>query len=561
MLNISKARCFAISFLTLFVFQSSAQTLSFDAEPAAIAKVVLGNERGTVSTGVLRNGKMRFHFLENSIEENGKVTLAVSRVLTEEKQPLYEIASITKVFTGLLLAQAVERGDLSLGDNLRSLLQSVVAIDSQDVAKITLEQLITHRSCLPRSPGDVKENTKPIGGPYAGFTKTALWLELKTLKIQAKEVCPYSYSNLGLGLVGEVLAIRYGKPWHQLVKENITDPLGMMDTVQFMSGKTGRIAPVFRHFEKGDSWEFDALAGAGALHSTPLDLLIFSRAILDGRSGKLGSAVERMLTPLAKVPSGEIGYAVNISGPPEKRTYWHSGLTQYRSHWMVHADTNEAVVVMASTPYASTGQAEVRLMANRYPIALSMIAVDAKRLVDYVGDYKIEGGLEVKVVAHEGRLYRRQVNAAFRLLEPNGLDAFIDKEYMLQYSFIRNSGKVVGANILNGGAVRSAIRTSDVDLKDVFVSTKNESDYVGVYERKRNLKRDLYFDIRSEDGQLTARSSSWQRFNVYPIAGKPDRFYYEATKAELQFERDASGKVVNLTLFEGGRVTMQKTAE
>jgi serine-type D-Ala-D-Ala carboxypeptidase/endopeptidase len=540
---------------------ASAQTFSFNTTPVEIASVVLGTERGSVIAGVLRNGVMSFHYLENSIEENGKTQQTTNHILASENQLVYEIASITKVFTGLLLAQAVERGNLALTDNLGSLLKSVVTIDSQDVAKITLEQLITHRSCLPRSPIEVKENTMPVGGPYAGFTKTALWLEFKTLKIQVKEVCPYSYSNLGIGLVGEILAIRYGKPWHQLVKENITEPLGMRDTVQFLSGKTDRVAPVFRHFEKGNSWEFDALAGAGALRSTPLDLLIFSKAILDGPSGKLGPAVERMLKPLAKIPSGEIGYAVNMSGPPDKRTYWHSGATQYRSHWMIHADTKEAVVIMASTPYALIGQAEVRLMANRYPIALTPITVDAKTLVEYVGDYKIEGGLEVKIVAHEGRLYRRQSNAAFRLLEPNGLDAFIDKEYMLQYSFIRDGDRVVGANILNGGAVRSAIRTSEVDLKEVFVSAKTESDYVGVYERKRNLKRDLYFDIRSEGGQLTARSSSWPRFNVYPMAGKPDRFYYEATKAELQFERDTSGKVVNVTLFEGGRVKMQKTAE
>jgi CubicO group peptidase (beta-lactamase class C family) len=62
---------------------------------------------------------------------------------------------------------------------------------------------------------------------------------------------------LGIGLVGEILAIRYGKQWHQLVKENITHPLGMMDTVQFLIGKTDRVAPEFRYFEKDDSWEFD----------------------------------------------------------------------------------------------------------------------------------------------------------------------------------------------------------------------------------------------------------------------------------------------------------------
>jgi serine-type D-Ala-D-Ala carboxypeptidase/endopeptidase len=477
---------------------------------------------------------------------------------------MYEIASISKVFTGLLLAQAVERGDLSLRDSLGDLLKSVVTIDSPDVAKVTLEQLITHRSCLPRSPIDVKEWTMPVGGPYAGFTKATLWLELKTLKIEAKPVCPYAYSNLGLGLVGEVLAIRFQKPWHQLVKENITDPLGMKDTMQFLGDKSARLSPVVRHFEKGTTWEFDALAGAGALRSTPLDMLIFSRAMMAGRngySGVLGAAIERMLKPLAKTPSGEIGYAVLMNGPPEKRTYWHSGATQYRSHWTVMPDIQEAIIVMASTPYAATGSAEARLIANRYPIEMSPFTVEARTLHEVVGQYKLEDGLEVKVVAHDGRLYRRQTNGAFRELQPNGPDRFIDVEYMLQYSFTRDQGKVTGARVLHGTAERVAVRTSEIDVKDAFISSKDEVEYVGIYERKRNFQRDLYFDIRSEGGQLTARSSSWPRFHVYPMPGKPDRFYYEATKAELQFERDANGKVVSVTLFEGGRIKMTKTSD
>jgi serine-type D-Ala-D-Ala carboxypeptidase/endopeptidase len=539
---------------------SHAQQLSFTSAPSAIADIVLGDERGSVSVGVLRSGLTTFHFLENALDDNGKQTQSANRELAVENQPIYEIASITKIFTGLLLAQAVERGDLALSDNLGKLLKSVVNIDSPEVAKVTLEQLITHRSCMPRSPIEVKEGTMPNGGPYAGFTHQTLWLELKTLKIQAKADCPYAYSNLGIGLVGEVLAIRYGKPWQQLVKENITDLLGMKDTVQFLADKAARVAPVVRHFENTGAWEFDALAGAGALRSTPADMLTFANALMAGRNGPLGGAVERLLTPLAKLPTGEIGYAIFMSGPPEKRTYWHSGATQYRSHLTFTSDTKEAVVIMASTPYGAPSKAEVRLLASRYPIAVSPSIVDATTLSAYAGDYKLEDGLEIKVVAHRGQLYRRSLNGAFRVIEPNGPDTFIDKDYMLQYTFIREQGKVTGAKVLHGSATRSAVRAQEVDLKDAFVADEKKADYVGVYERKRNFKRDLYFDIRFVDGQLTARSSSWPRFNVYPMSDKPDRFYYEATKAELQFERDDVGRVTGVTLFENGRLKMEKTA-
>jgi serine-type D-Ala-D-Ala carboxypeptidase/endopeptidase len=94
------------------------------------------------------------------------------------------------------------------------------------------------------------------------------------------------------------------------------------------------------------------------------------------------------------------------------------------------------------------------------------------------------------------------------------------------------------------------------------VPLSKQLEYAGVFERKRQLRRDLAFDVRVTGGQLAVRSNNFPRFFVYPMSGHTDRFFYEVVKAELQFERDAEGKIVSLTLFQnGGRAKMQKIGD
>ena len=143
-----------------------------------------------------------------------------------------------------MLAQAVERGDLALDDNLGTLLQGKVTLTSPEVASITLRQLITHSSCLARVPPDFLEG-QVQDNPFSTYDRRRLWAALSSLKLEGAPPCMASYSNFGMGIVGEILSERYGKPWHVLVHENITDPLGMHDTVQLMGDRASRMAHGF----------------------------------------------------------------------------------------------------------------------------------------------------------------------------------------------------------------------------------------------------------------------------------------------------------------------------
>ncbi|WP_093439251.1 serine hydrolase [Variovorax sp. 770b2] len=183
-----------------------------------------------------------------------------------DAQPLYEIGSISKVFTGLLLAQSVERGDLALDDNLGALLRGKAAL-SPEVSAITLRRLITHSACLPWDPPDFERYAS--ADPFSRFSRRRLLAALSNQPMAKAPPCVAGYSNFGLGVVGLVLSERYGKPWQELVRESITGPLGMQDTVQDLGDKAARMAPAFNNTVAAPLWDFDALASAGALFTEP----------------------------------------------------------------------------------------------------------------------------------------------------------------------------------------------------------------------------------------------------------------------------------------------------
>ena len=539
----------------LAVGSAWAQPPGFASDPAALGRLALRDERGSVSVGLLHAGETRFAFLQN----DGQVALGERAPGDVAAQTLYEIGSISKVFTGLLLAQAVERGDLALEDRLGTLLQGQ-AVLSPEVGAITLRQLVTHSACLPWDPPDFEGYAS--GDPFSKFDRRRLLAALSNQPMTAAPPCPASYSNYGLGVVGLVLSQRYGKSWQHLVREHITGPLGMHDTVQDLGDKAGRMAPAFNNTVTAPLWDFDALAAAGALRSTTSDLLIFSRALMAGRNGPLGPAVERLLAPLGRFRESEIGYAVLMRGPPEKRTYFHAGVTGgFRALWMIAPDTQEAAVVLASSAHAQTSRVLVGLTASRYPVTLAPVTLDAASLAAYAGVYQVDRSTSFTFVPQDGLLYRRANGGGYRPLQPAGDDRFIDVDAGVVYAFARDNGRPDRLDLAQGGGRLRAVRTDKPAPTVAVIARDREADYVGRYHLGRTLRRNLDFDVKSEDGQLGVRSGNWERRPVFPVAGQPDRFAYENDRVQLQFERDASGKVVALVLHEGGVFRMERVGE
>ena len=543
---------------------ATAQPQNFS-DPAKLAEIALGDEQGSVAVGVLQRGTSRLAFLHRSgknaaaaTSADGSLVASPAKIVSEQ---LFEIGSITKVFTGLLLAQAVEKGDLSLDDSLGKLLAGKVNFQATATAAITLRQLITHSSCLPRlAPGMTASlNTSE---PYASLTRSELFDDLSSIKLPSSPPCAAVYSNLGMALVGELLSERYNQPWAELVRERITQPLGMNDTVQALGDKTPRLAQGYNNQAKAAGWEFKAFVGAGALRSTVSDMLIFSRAMMAGSSGPLGPASQRMLQPLGQFQNAQIGYAVFIRGLDAKRSYTHDGLTAgYRALWIISPNTQEAVIALASNSHAPTGRLQNLLMAGLYPAAAQPSKTPVENIGEYASIYRVDKSMAVAFVVQNAQLYRRITGGGYRVLSPAGTDVFVDEDVGVQYDFVRKDGVLVSVVYSQGGGGFAAVKTTEPSPNQAVVSVEKAKEYAGRYLLERSLRRNIDFDVRQEGGQLLIRSSNWHRQPVFPKPGQNDRFFYDAPNVEIKFERNEQGAITALTLHENGTFRLLKVPE
>jgi D-alanyl-D-alanine-carboxypeptidase/D-alanyl-D-alanine-endopeptidase len=146
-------------------------------------------------------------------------------------QTIYEIDSVTKVFTGTVFATLVHEGTVALDDPIQLYLpEEVVSQLPTSIQSITLRQLATHTSGLPRLPDSFLTNIKDSTNPYLGYTAPEMYAALVDLTLLSEPGQCYEYSNFGMGLLGHLLSLKTSQPYEDLVKEIICQPLGTTDT-------------------------------------------------------------------------------------------------------------------------------------------------------------------------------------------------------------------------------------------------------------------------------------------------------------------------------------------
>ena len=220
--------------------------------------------------------------------------LAKDRPETPGADTVFEIGSITKVFTSLLLADMMERGEVTLDTPVQKLLPDSVKVPARNGKEITLLDLSMQVSGLPRMPNNFHP-TDPAN-PYADYDAPKLYEFLSAYTLTRDIGEKYDYSNVGVGLLGHALARKAGLSYEALLRARVLEPLGMKDTTVTLSddqkkrlatGHNAALAPV-------KNWDLDAIAGAGALRSTANDMLKFLAANLELTDTPLKPAMRRM---------------------------------------------------------------------------------------------------------------------------------------------------------------------------------------------------------------------------------------------------------------------------
>ena len=232
---------------------------------------------------------------------------------------IFEIGSITKVFTAILLCVLVEEGKLDPRAPVAEISDSLSDVPDW----ITPERLVSHTSGLPNIYVPLWKALflQQPEGPYARFSRTDLlgWFRDWKGKDPGRKL-RHRYSNLGVGLLGEALAIQQKKPFAQLLADKVINPLGLKDTggaldnhqlARIMQPRNTAGKPV-------SAWFFDALAGAGFLRSSARDLGCFAQRVIEAVNApqtNLDRAIKRSVQPIFELAhKGGVAVAAQCSG-------------------------------------------------------------------------------------------------------------------------------------------------------------------------------------------------------------------------------------------------------
>lgn len=263
----------------------------------------------------------------------------------------FQIGSVTKVVTALLLADAAHRGEVALDQPLDTLLPGTAS--HPNGPPITLVDLATHTAGLPRlPPGLWRTALLHRDDPYRDLTRDHLIAGLQRRPRRPAGGRP-RYSNYGAGVLGHALEVATGTALGDLVAERVTGPLGMTATGTTPDPGAGPVAS--GHTRRGrptPDWDMGALAGAGALRSTPADLLTFLHAQLVPETTPLADAIRATHQPRHRVRGPlkiALGWHVleRPDGPP---WWWHNGGTGgFFSHVAFEPRASAAVAVLANS--------------------------------------------------------------------------------------------------------------------------------------------------------------------------------------------------------------------
>jgi CubicO group peptidase (beta-lactamase class C family) len=368
-----------------------------------------------------------------TIDPNGRRVVSYGALEKDDPRVLngdtvFEIGSVTKVFTSLLLSDMVQRGEVALTDPVSRYLPAGVKVPQRNGRQITLQDLATHTSGLPRLPDNFKP--KDMANPYADYSVAQLYEFLSSYELTRDIGSQYEYSNLGGGLLGHVLALRAGMDYEALVRARITGPLKMNSTGIALSpemkarmaiGHDSRLKTVA-------NWDLPTLAGAGALRSDANDMLTFLAANLGITKTPLAEAMAAMLN--VRRPTGTPGLEVALawhvltSKEQDRTIVWHNGGTGgYRSFIGYDPKARVGVVVL-SNAMTTTGVDDIgmHLLNPKAPLLdasaflppkeRKQIAVDPRLFDKYAGRYQLAPNFILTVTREGDRLFAKSHRAA-----------------------------------------------------------------------------------------------------------------------------------------------------
>ncbi len=496
---------------------------------------------------------------------------------------IYEIGSISKVFTAILLAEEIVQEHMKADDPISGYLPSSVIVPTYKGGgpDITLGHLSDHTSSLPRLPSNL--NPADQENPYADFTVEMLYDFLSNYDLPREVGSEFEYSNLAVGLLGHILALKAGTSYEELLKARITLPLDMQETGITLNNKMkSNLATGYANGKPVKNWDLPAFDGAGAIRSSVADMLLFLAANMKLSKSNLNKAMELSHQPRHdKAGDRRFGLGWMLEEGSEETIYTHGGATGgYRAYAAFVKKGDKGVVVLTNSDIGVSDIGRY-LLDPTTPLEeiRPSITVKLQEIIESEGaDNLFEEYLKLK---KEGRygidegnintlgyyyLTRNNVPAALKIFEIN-IDAF-PEAFNVYDSYgeglmkseqneeaIENYKKSLELNPANVNAVEVLARLGvEVEMAQIEVDEAILDTYLGTYQ----LAPGFNIVITREGKQLIGQATGQPSFELF--AKTETEFYLKVVVAQAVFGKDEQGLMM-MTFYQNGQVLPGKKLE
>jgi len=462
----------------------------------------------------------------------------------------FEIGSVSKTMTAALLAELIGQGEASLDDPLADYLPTGTKLPVFEGKKILLRHVVTHTSGLPALPARL--GATDMNDPYVNLTEDALLASLGDVTLSAAPGTKFEYSNFASMVLSYAVARRAGEDYETLIRQQLFVPL-KMDNAHIKQVPIG-VRAAQGHSPNGKAvpaWNFSTnLAGVGGVRATLEDMVNYVR-------GELGTP-ETSITPALKLSQHQVSktppMAMNwMLMPVAGRTvHVHEGGTGGFSSFVAFDNARRrGVVILSDTTWnslGSLGTLGLHLLDESFPLGKPRKAVKppAELLDGLAGDYQV-GAMKMKLSRKgDALVIQAEGQPAYTMAYDDAGDF-----YPLDFDALLRPGRTssgYGFTWMQMGGVMAARRVDGaIAAAKIVIPVEKLREYTGEYP----LVSGFGLTVMEKDGRLFVQGTGQQAIEVSAV--KADVFVADVVAAEIQFERDASGKVIALTLLQGGQ--------
>lgn len=353
----------------------------------------------------------------------------------------YRIASISKSYCAALVLKAQEEERIAISNSVGYYLDDITG----DLQEPNIHQLLSHTSGLPHNEGI--EDYWLVKSKLA-FSKAQIITELNAVSLLSEAGSSYHYSSLNYLLLALILEEAYGKPYQQILTEQILDPMKLTSTG---SNNTLAVIPKMSlgYHLLNDSVvqapyrNYSLLQGAGDLYSNTTDLWRWDRLLREGDFLSAASRNAMFQTRQATNKDADYGYAWYISDAGIYRFYHGGGTWGYSSYHVIYPELDLYVIVLSNVSSLPMDliELEVRsLLLDQTPsFNMETVAVSPNPTIDisqYEGEYLSDSGqMTLKIKLAENQLYAQLgPNPPFAIY-PKGEHQFIGKKVNVDFTF------------------------------------------------------------------------------------------------------------------------------